>query len=298
MSRIDLKSLSAPTNGNGIMKTAIYYGFIGVFSYLLFYADHLAVIILLQAVIGLFLAHGLELQHEALHDILFKNKFSNYFFGVLFGLFHGVSYTHYQRQHLFHHRYLGTDEDEEIFDYDAKSLDNIFTFMVRALNLARIPSLFTSLFKFLSGNFPKSVTEKADKQKLIFEYTLIISCFLGAIAYTIITGDLILVKMWLIPWLVFGELFHFLIELPEHLHCRKDLDDVFKNTRTIHTKNPFLLWLVNGNNYHVEHHLYPKILIKNLKVVNKKISDKIEFSEKNYRSTYAKIFKQVISKSK
>ena len=88
-----------------------------------------------------------------------------------------------------------------------------------------------------------------------------------------------------------------MVESNKNLHLIEDLDDVFKNTRTIQTKNSFLLWLVNGNNYHVEHHLYPKILIRNLKVVNKEIRDKIEFSEKNYRSTYAKIFKLVMSKN-
>jgi len=286
--------LSKPTNINGVVKSFIYIGFIACSVFFLINTSNLALIIFLQMIIGLFLAHGLELQHEALHNILFKNKFCNYILGLVFGVFHGVSYTHYQVQHLFHHRFLGTDEDEEIFDYDSESLKNIFSFTIRAFNIQRIPSLFSTFFSFLRGNFPKSVTNNNQKTKLIFEYFLILSLFIGAIAFTAITSNFILVKVWFIPWLVFGELFHFLIELPEHLHCRKDLDDVYENTRTIQTKNPFLLWLVNGNNYHVEHHLYPSVLIKHLKVVNKEIRKNIQFSEENYRSTYSKIFKEVI----
>lgn len=286
--------MSKPTNYNGLTKSFIYFAFIAGSLLLLLNTGNIIFIIFLQMVIGLFLAHGLELQHEALHNILFKNKYLNYIIGVIFGIFHGVSYTQYQVQHLFHHRFLGTDEDEEIFDYDADSLKNVFTFTIRAFNIQRIPSLFTSYFNFLRGKFPKAITKKEDRTKIILEYTLILALFIGAIAYTIVTSDLIFVKIWFIPWLIFGELFHFLIELPEHLHCRKDLDDIYKNTRTIHTNNRFLLWLVNGNNYHVEHHLYPSVLIKHLKDVNKDIRDKIQFAEENYRSTYSKIFKKVI----
>ncbi|WP_265333407.1 fatty acid desaturase [Burkholderia cenocepacia] len=67
--------------------------------------------------IGAMYAHGVELQHQALHYQGFRSKRLNMVFGVLLGMPMLVSFHAYQDSHLRHHRLLGTPENKEFFDY-------------------------------------------------------------------------------------------------------------------------------------------------------------------------------------
>ena len=80
-------------------------------------SDSLALQGLGIVLLGVMFAHGVELQHQALHGQGFRHRGVNEFFGVLLGLPMLVSFAAYQASHLRHHRHLGTPQNREFFDY-------------------------------------------------------------------------------------------------------------------------------------------------------------------------------------
>jgi len=217
-----------------------------------------------EALLGLVYAHGLELTHEALHHNMFERNRYNRILGFITGAPMLVSYSHYRFQHLHHHRFVGTERDKELFDYDAKSLRNPFAFFARAWNLMRIPRFFMTLIRMWRGQFPEVFATPAQQKDAVVEYTIIASIFVLALALTLTGVTKFFLLVWFIPWLGFGEFFHFLIELPEHTGCDKANRDVRINTRTYRT-NPVWFYITNGNNFHIEHHLYPHVAVHKLR---------------------------------
>jgi fatty acid desaturase len=258
-----LRIWSQRSQGRSIIKLGIYG-----FSCILLAVGILASqtwpsILFFQMLLGLAYAHGLELTHEALHHNMFERNIYNRIAGFLTGAPMLVSYTHYRFQHLHHHRFIGTDKDKELFDYDPKSLRNPITFALRTLNFWRVPRFFMTLFEMWRGRYPDVFTTDARRRDVLIEYSLIGGFFIVAVLVTVLGITDIFLLLWIIPWLVFGEAFHFIIELPEHLGCDKSKRDILLNTRTYRT-NSIYYYIINGNNYHIEHHLYPYVAVQNL----------------------------------
>jgi len=134
---------------------------------------------------------------------------------------------------------------------------------LRALNFRRVPRFFMTLFEMWRGRYPDVFTTDARRRDVLIEYSLIGGFFIVAVLVTVLGITDIFLLLWIIPWLVFGEAFHFIIELPEHLGCDKSKRDILLNTRTYRT-NSIYYYIINGNNYHIEHHLYPYVAVQNL----------------------------------
>lgn len=91
--------------------------------------------------------------------------------------------------------------------------------------------------------------------------------------------------IWILPVLIVGEPVHKLIELPEHTFCNKGSADVFQNTRSVRS-NPFMTWLTNGNNFHVEHHQFPSVPIDGLSSLYRENTGRHVFHSTGYRQFY------------
>src|SRR5579872_743945 len=73
-----------------------------------------------QCALGLIFVHMIELQHELLHGLGIKNGWVNKIIGYILGLPMLVMYADYQYNHINHHKYLGTPQNKEFFDYNHK----------------------------------------------------------------------------------------------------------------------------------------------------------------------------------
>lgn len=248
-------------------------------------------ILICQMLLGLVYAHGLELTHECLHDSMFRSSRLNRLMGFMVGLPMLVSFTHYKYQHLHHHRYVGTDKDKELFDYKEESLHNPFRLLARAANLSRIPTFFSTLFRMARGTYPETFENlRATAQRqLLVEYLAIAATFTVALALTVSRSTDAFLLAWFIPWLAFGEIFHFLIELPEHLGRDRTQKNIFVNSRSYST-NGVWSYIVNGNNFHVEHHLYPRVAIHNLSALNIQLDAQARHTASSYLSAVKQIF--------
>lgn len=265
------------------LKAALYLGSCAVLITILLNLRSWPLILLCQALLGLVYAHGLELVHECLHHNLFRRPATNRLFGFLASAPLLVSYSHYKYQHLHHHRFVGTPQDKELFDYEPKSLRNPLTFAARAWNLSRIPTFFASLFRMLRGEFPDVFITPRQRREVLVEYVLLAVLFLAAVAATATRITDAFLLAWFMPWLLFGEAFHFFIELPEHLGRDKTKKEIYTNTRS-YACSRFFSYLINGNNYHVEHHLHPRVAVHHLHRLNEHLNTSAGYTLPSYWS--------------
>jgi fatty acid desaturase len=118
--------------------------------------------------------------------------------------------------------------------------------------------------------------------------------FIAAMAFvTIFFQTTLFLKLWFIPLLVAVPT-HALIELPEHIGCNTTIADVLVNTRTIKT-NKLLVWFVNGNNYHVEHHWLPAVPNDKFPELHPYVSSRTRYADVSYRSFYTQFFRNLRS---
>ncbi|MBK8011094.1 MAG: fatty acid desaturase [Deltaproteobacteria bacterium] len=286
-----LKALSAVSPARSAAKLFLYFGALITFGVAIELSPSWPVQLGFQLLMGLLFAHGLELQHELLHRNMLRSSRLSRLFGVLVGAPMLVSFTHYKIQHLHHHRKVGTDQDAEIFGYDASQLTTVPGFVARAWNLSRIPAFALTLIGIAQNSYPELATSKRLKSNLRTEYLLLGAlATAGAVAVIQLQATTIL-NVWFVPWLVFGELFHFLIELPEHIGCDRSDPNPLRNTRSYKT-TAFWSYVANGNNFHIEHHLWPSIAIHNLREAHRYISEaRAEHIETSLRAALASVWR-------
>ncbi|MFQ3629601.1 MAG: fatty acid desaturase, partial [Cyanobacteriota bacterium] len=82
-----------------------------------------------QFVLGVMFAHGVELSHEMIHQKHFGRRWGGAI-GFLLGLPMGVEFTRYSITHSYHHRAVGTPDDEESFSYDFGKLGAPLSFLL------------------------------------------------------------------------------------------------------------------------------------------------------------------------
>lgn len=239
--------------------------------------------------LGLGIAHGVELSHQALHNTGFSSSSLNTFFGILMGLPLLVSFHEYRISHLAHHAKVGTKEDTEYFDYgDGRlSLPTIFSTLTMWKHyLKYVRNLLTVLTGGSVSGFRK---KHQTKLKLFYVYSLLMVSILLLVGGMIgeITGP---VSAWLLAMLLVATPVHALIEFPEHYKCDGDSRDILRNTRSI-TSNRFLSWFTNYNNFHVEHHMYPAVPLQKAP----RVFALLHPQHRHYKTTYLEFYSAVIT---
>ena len=227
--------------------------------------------------LALGIAHGVELQHQALHHTGFRSVALNRGVGFLLGLPILISFSHYRDRHLHHHKHVGTDDDSEFFQYSKENNDNRLALIANLLMLPHWRRVGGLCIAAWSGRDIGRVYRPSNERPIRMEYRLFALYACAVLAGAILVGGV----FWLF---VIGPLLaapvHTLIELPEHLGCDKS-ESIFQNTRTIRS-NRFMTWLMNGNNYHVEHHLLPAVIPERLHLLHAHIHGEITFLNESY----------------
>ncbi|MDZ7970555.1 MAG: fatty acid desaturase [Nostoc sp. DedSLP03] len=248
-----------------------------------------------QLLLGAMFAHSLELAHELGHHVHFRNERLNRRVGVLLALPMLVSYSSYKASHGHHHKALGTADDKESFAYDYDQITTIkgFIYHLSMVNhyWSALRNMRAAVFGEVRENVPSQIAWRIRN-----EFRLMAGLIIIMLTLSVTLQTSFFLNVWLLPLLLGTAPIHALIELPEHLGCDSSTTNVFKNTRTIRT-NKFVEWLVNGNNWHVEHHENPAVPMEYLRERHKQLAPKIEHLEPSYREFYSKLFIDLISRS-
>ncbi|WP_141731625.1 fatty acid desaturase family protein [Oligoflexus tunisiensis] len=233
---------------------------------------------------GLMMAHFVELQHQALHNHGFKQARLNRLVGIFLGMPMLISFSHYQARHLWHHRKVGTPEDSEFFDYKLENgrltIRQLLSHMIDVTILYRF---FNCLkLSFLGLPLDQDIPYRREVLKKIqFEYKLMgLTLFTAVFLASWFNAWDILLRVWFLPFILVSVPVHFLIECPEHIICDK-IDDPLRNTRTIRS-NRFMEWFTNGNNFHVEHHMFPSIPMNRMSEVHRLAQPFIVYLHRSY----------------
>ena len=248
--------------------------------------------------LGAMFAHSIELQHQVLHAQGFRDRQTNNFIGILLGIPMLVSYYDYRSAHLHHHKYLGTLENEEFFDYGdqygQKGLASVALWVMRLF----IPSHYVKFFKnaalaIIGSNYKKKNPDISKNMR--HDYLIMLTIVSAAIFFDIYTKSFFFTKVWFIPLLVIAGPVHALIEMPEHFQCNTNSKNPYENTRTIKS-NAFMYWFTNGNNYHVEHHLMPGLQIDRLHDLHESIRGECKFLCSGYWEFYGKVIRSMLTR--
>jgi fatty acid desaturase len=213
--------------------------------------------------------------------------------GVVCGVFMFSSFWHYKHDHLRHHAFLGTAQNQEFFNYKFRDLDRWHGvgFLTAALNLGRYRTTFVDILRSIVGRPIPGVSRPLDARKIRSEYRLLALLVTAAIAYTAVTGSLFFVYAWFVPAILIAEATHFLIELPEHFGLNTQSDpNVLTNTRTINASK-FAQWFTNYNNLHTAHHYHQGVPMAQVENLHTLIVDRMVPVEISYWTFYRKVIR-------
>lgn len=248
-----------------------------------------------QFLLGMMFAHGVELQHELTHRVIFSSERLNRWVGVMLGLPMLVAFSLYKALHGFHHWALGTPEDKESFNYSYESLTSLMGFILHLSMLGHYSSALKNMRAAVLGELREDVPPKI-AYRIRNEFRLMAGLIILMLVLSVSLQTSIFLDVWLVPLIFAAGPVHALIELPEHLGCDSHTTDPFKNTRTIRA-GKFLTWYVNGNNYHVEHHVNAAMPIDKLPEQHSQLASRIEHLEPSYWTFYRKFFQDLFRRS-
>ena len=238
---------------------------------------------------GMMFAHFVELQHQCLHSTATGHRIVDQTIGICLGLPMLVSFSDYQRHHLEHHRKLGTAANREFFAYEYDTLGSWSGLAKHFFMIPHYSSVFRNVYSLL---FDRK-RFRTLPGRVRFEYSLIAAWILGNTSF-ILAGHPSVLRVSVLPLLIAIPL-HALIELPEHWGCTQ-IGSTQETTRTIRA-GKLGVWLTNGNNYHVEHHLYAGIPNHNLGALHQLIKDNESFLSGSYRSFYRGVAKELLNRT-
>jgi len=242
-------------------------------------------------ILGIGIAHGVELCHQALHNTGFTHPRLNEIIGMALGLPLLVSFYEYRISHLAHHKNVGTPEDTEYFDYGERPLT--FRQFLATLSMRQhYMRFFRNFGLFLTDRPIPGVREK--HQPTLRRYYIAVIGFvvlLGAIGILTGTGWRPILT-WIAAMVLVAGPVHALIEFPEHYKCNAQTKDVLHNTRSIQT-GWFMTWFTNGNNFHVEHHMYPTVPLQNARQIHDILYPDHAYHNNGYREFYISLFRDM-----
>ena len=98
----------------------------------------------------------------------------------------------------------------------------------------------------------------------------------------------------------YGNTILMICAMTQHAGLADNVKDHRKSTRTV-ILNPFFSFLYSNMEYHIEHHIFPKIPCHNLKKFHKKIKDQMPTPKRGvidaYQAIIPAIFKQAKDKN-
>ncbi|MEM9007345.1 MAG: fatty acid desaturase [Cyanobacteria bacterium P01_F01_bin.86] len=283
------------------LKKLVLYGAIAITAMMAIMLVPWPLKLLPQLILGAMFVHGLELQHEMVHQRHFGKRWGDAI-GFLLGLPMFVEFTEYRLTHSHHHRAVGTSEDDEAPPtYESGELHALGSFILDLLLVDHYRSILQNAIGSVLGNTQtirhgigsSGKTAPPMTIHLIMRgYQVMVLVLLGAIAFSVVVQTDMFLQLWLIPFLFAGPI-HALVELPEHWGCSTISTDIMVNTRTI-VPNQFADWFTNGNCWHVEHHYKPAMPMADLPTLHRTLQPQIQCLNIGYITFYQEFFRTLL----
>ena len=220
------------------------------------------------------------LVHESAHKRLAKNAFLNNMLGTFFsGYFIFQKMSAYKRSHIArHHAHFGNkkkDPDyvyalkEGIYEKELTAKFFLKKYIIYPFFLTKIPSYINALI------FDRLLNNENKKETVI-----LISFWVILISVSIMGGffDLLLL-FWIIPYLTIFQIVGWFIELAEHFPLMENRYSLHMS-RNRHSRSvEKFLTAMHNENYHLVHHINPRIPFWNMKKAHALYMEDKEYAE-------------------
>jgi len=254
---------------------------------------------------NIFYCKMISIQHETNHETYFKSRGLNRFFYNITSLLGGFEVVRWKWSHFHHHTYT-IFTHKEVYDYEANSPrpTEPIRFLLNFLPLGPILNIqkvrhFThfEIIKHSFGIISNVVKLTAPKNEI---NKVINSSRLYVLFWFIIIGISLYIWSWLPLIMIllppfYGNTILMICTMTQHAGLAENTKDHRKSTRTV-ILNPYFSFLYSNMEYHIEHHIFPKIPCHNLKKLHKVIKDQMPRPKTGvidaYKSIIPAIFKQ------
>lgn len=229
-----------------------------------------------------FVINGLvQLAHETWHGNLLPRRWHNTVAGTLLGLVVGIAHGPLRHDHLAHHRYNRTERDPDAYNVGRRSFwPTALHYAIAALGLPLSVIYFNLLYPVQYYDRPA-----------LRRHALVL---LGYVAVHVIVwwwlADAGLVRAALLVWVV-------PVLLTSPWNGLKSLADHYANdwrgtryrTATTVRTHRLITYAWNGLNYHLDHHLFPRVPGYNLPALHARIRPALEARGAPLYDGYAKV---------
>ena len=256
---------------------------------------------------NIFYCKIISIQHETNHETYFKTRALNKFFYHITSLLGGFEAVRWKWSHFHHHTYT-IFTHEEVYDYENNSPKPTepIRFLLNFLPLGPLINIqkirhFTH-FEIIKHSFGIitpvvniTVPEKEIK-KIINSSRLYVGFWLIIIASSILFKTWLPIIMLILPPF-YGNTILMICGMTQHAGLADNVKDHRKSTRTV-IMNPFFSFLYSNMEYHIEHHIFPKIPCHNLKAFHQVVKDQMPTPKKGLWGAYKEIMPALFKQAK
>jgi fatty acid desaturase len=229
-----------------------------------------------------FVINGLvQLAHESWHGNLLPRRWQNTLAGTLLGLVVGIVHGPLRHDHLAHHRYNRTERDPDAYNVGRRS------FWPTALHYAIVVLGLPLSVIYFNVLYPLQHYDRPALRRhwlVLLGYVAIHAIAWGLLARAGLTLAALLV--WIVP-LLFASPWNGLKSLADH-YANDWRGNRYRTATTVRT-HPFVTWAWNGLNYHLDHHLFPRVPGYNLPALHAHIRPALAARHAPLYDGYAKV---------
>ena len=256
---------------------------------------------------NIFYCKIISIQHETNHETYFKSRTLNKFFYHITSLLGGFEAVRWKWSHFHHHTYT-IFTHEEVYDYENNSPKPTepIRFLLNFLPLGPIINIqkirhFTH-FEIIKHSFGiitpvvKVTVPEEEIKKIINSSRLYFSFWLLVILSSVLLQSWLPIIMIIFPPF-YGNTVLMICAMTQHAGLADNIKDHRKSTRTV-IMNPFFSFLYSNMEYHIEHHIFPKIPCHNLKKFHKIVKNQMPEPHNGIISAYRSIIPAIFKQSK
>ena len=256
---------------------------------------------------NIFYCKVISVQHETNHETYFKSRQLNKFFYEVTSFLGGFESVRWKWSHFHHHTYT-IFTHEEVYDYENNSPrpTEPIRFFLNFLPLGPLINIqkvmhFThfEIMKHSLGIISlvvKNTVPEKEIKKVIYMSRLYVFMWLTVIVVSIYLQSWLPVLMIILPPF-YGNTILMICGMTQHAGLAHNVKDHRKSTRTV-ILNPFFSFLYSNMEYHIEHHIFPKIPCHNLKKFHQQVKNQMPKPHKGIFQAYKSIIPAILKQSK
>ena len=302
-----LKELSKRSDWKGMRHVIIFFSVLFLSGYLtvLTWGTWWGVLNLL--IYGNIYYCCVNIQHETNHQTFFKSKWLNKLFYNIVCIMGSFEQHRFKWSHFHHHSYtISTKVEDYDYENNTPRPTEPIRFLVNFLPLGPILNIqklrhFTQIeiirhaLGFISPVIKMSVPKSEISKVKMWSRVHVLFWFFAVLLSFYFQSWLPVLMFVLVPF--YGNTLELLMGLTQHAGLEENVKDHRRSSRTV-IFNPILSFLYCHMEYHVEHHIFPKIPCYNLKKLREHIKNELPIASKGLWSAYREIIPAIFKQSK